>query len=149
MVENHRDEDVCRPWYALADEDHIRQVTAQEHLIFESKCWLHSNKQGSNTLPLRPGLDFKQALSSLHRWQRQAGEEPQVPNCSCKHQQWEARSSSSTCGIGKVHGGLLIIPKVTMEMHQVLSERERLVDCSIWQDSSKKTFMNSNYFVSD
>ena len=26
-------------------------------------------------------------------------------------------------GIGKVHGGLLIIPKVTKEMNQVLSER--------------------------
>ena len=26
-------------------------------------------------------------------------------------------------GIGKVHGGLLILPKVKKEMHQVLSER--------------------------
>ena len=45
-------------------------------------------------------------------------------------------------GIGKVHGGLLIIPKVKKEMHQVLSERRRPVACSIWQASSDKTFMN-------
>ena len=30
-------------------------------------------------------------------------------------------------GIGKVQGGLLIIPKVKKEMHQVLSERSDLL----------------------
>ena len=30
-------------------------------------------------------------------------------------------------GIGKVHGGLLIIPKVKKEMHQVLGERSDLL----------------------
>ena len=39
-------------------------------------------------------------------------------------------------GIGKVHGGHFILLKVTTEMHQVLNERERLVECSIWKDSS-------------
>ena len=47
-------------------------------------------------MPLRHRSDFKQALSTLQRLQQEAGEEPHVPNYSYKHEQWEARSSSST-----------------------------------------------------
>ena len=96
MIENHRDEDLCRRWDALADEDHTHHLTAQEYLHCKSKWWLHSNKQGSNTMPLRHRSDFKQALSSLQRLQQEAGEEPHVPTYSYKHKQWEAQSSSST-----------------------------------------------------
>ena len=32
MIENHRDEDLCRRWDALADEDHTHHLTAQEYL---------------------------------------------------------------------------------------------------------------------
>ena len=53
---------------ALADEDHFHHLTAQEYLKVLILC----------------------------HWQQEAGEEPQVPTYSCKHQQWEARSSSST-----------------------------------------------------
>ena len=60
----------------------------------ENKWWLHSNKQGSNTMPLRHRSDFKQALSTLQRLQQEAGEEPHVPS-SYKHKQW-AQSSSFT-----------------------------------------------------
>ena len=96
MIENHRDEDLCRRWDALADEDHTHRLTAQEYLHKKSKWWLHSNKRGSKSMPLRHRPDFKQALSTLQRLQQEAGEEPQVPTYSYKHQQWEARSSSST-----------------------------------------------------
>ena len=78
MIENHRHEDLCRRWDALAGEDHPHHLTAQEYLHYKSKWWLHSNKQGSNTLPLRHRTDFKQALSTLQRLQQEAGEEPQV-----------------------------------------------------------------------
>ena len=37
MIENHRDEDLCRRWDALADEDH----THQEFFHYENKWWLH------------------------------------------------------------------------------------------------------------
>ena len=50
MIENHRDED-CRRWDALADDDHTHHFTAQEYFHYKSKWWLHSSKQGSNTLP--------------------------------------------------------------------------------------------------
>ena len=35
MIENHRDEEVCRRWDALADEDHTHQLTAQEHFHYK------------------------------------------------------------------------------------------------------------------
>ena len=81
---------------ALADEDHTHHLTEQEYFYYKNKWLLHSNKQGSNTMPLRHRPDFKQALSTLPRLQQEAGEEPQVLTYSYKHQQRGARSSSST-----------------------------------------------------
>ena len=52
-------------------------------------------------------------------------------------------------GIGKVHGGLFILPKVTMEMHQVLNERSDLLIAVFGKILRDKTFMNSIYFVTD
>ena len=34
MIESLRDEDLCRRWDALADEDHTHHLTAQEYLHF-------------------------------------------------------------------------------------------------------------------
>ena len=95
MIENHRDEELCRRWDALADEDHAHHLTAQEYSLYQSKWWLHSNKQGSNTVRLTQRPDFKQALSTLHRLQREAEGDPQVSTHSNTSQQW-AQSSSST-----------------------------------------------------
>ena len=67
-------------------------------------------------MPLRHRPDFKQALSSLQRLQQEAGEEPQVPTYSYKHQQWEARSSSSTWWNWQ---GSWLTPYHSAEMHQV------------------------------
>ena len=50
-------------------------------------------------------------------------------------------------GIGKVHCGLLVVPKVKTEMHQVLSERSDLLLAVCGKILRKKTFMNSIYFV--
>ena len=52
-------------------------------------------------------------------------------------------------GIGKVHGGLLIIPKVKTEMHQVLNERGDLLLAVFGKILLQKTFMKSIYFVTD
>ena len=96
MIENGRDEDVCRRWDALADEDHTHQLTTQEYSLYKSNWWLHSNKQGSNTMPVTHRLDFKQALSTLQRLKQKAEGDSQVPSYSNRNQQWEARSSSSS-----------------------------------------------------
>ena len=52
-------------------------------------------------------------------------------------------------GIDKAHGGLLIIPKVKTEMHQVLSERGDLLLAVFGKILRQKTFLNSIYFVID
>ena len=67
MIENHRDEELCRRWDALADEDHTHHLTAQEYSLYKSNWWLHSNNQGSNTMPVTHRPDFKQALSTLQK----------------------------------------------------------------------------------
>ena len=68
-----------------------------KNIIRLTKWWLHSNKQGSNTMPLRNRSDFKQALSTLQRLQQETGEAPHVLTYSYKHKQWQlAQSSSST-----------------------------------------------------
>ena len=97
MIKHHRDEEVCRRWDALADEDHTHHLTEQEYFHYKNKWWLHSNKQGSNIMPLRHRSDFKQALSTLQRLEQEAGEEPHVATYLNKHKQWQlAQSSSST-----------------------------------------------------
>ena len=147
MIDNHRDEDLCRRWYALADEDHTHHLTVQEYFHYKNKWWLHSNKQGSNTMPLRHRSDFKQALSTLQRLQQEAGEEPQVPTYSYKHQQWEARSSSSTWWNWQ---GSWWTPSHSESQEGDAPSIEwtvRPVACSLWQDSSEKTFMNSKILL--
>ena len=67
MIESGRDEDVCRQWDALADEDHTTHLTPQEYYHYGSNWWLRSNKTGSNTVPVQRRPDFKQALSTLQQ----------------------------------------------------------------------------------
>ena len=65
MIENNRDEEVCRRWDVLADEDYTYHLSEEEYFYYKNKWWLHLNKSGSDTLPLRQRSDFKQALSTL------------------------------------------------------------------------------------
>ena len=39
MIEHHRDEEVCRRWDALADEDHTHHLSEQEYFYYKNK-WL-------------------------------------------------------------------------------------------------------------
>ena len=140
MIE-HRDDKVCRRWMILQ----IKIVT-----IWENKCknkfWFHLHKQDSNTMPLRNRSDSKQALSTLERLQQEAGEEPYVPIYSYKHKQWQLAQSSVHFlhgGIGKVHGGLLIIPKVKEETSRVFNERRDTLFIALWRKPSEMAFSNS------
>ena len=45
MIENGRDEDVCRQWDALADEDHTHHLTPQEYYHYKSNWWLLQTRQ--------------------------------------------------------------------------------------------------------
>ena len=89
--------------------------------------------------------DFKQALSTLQRLQQEAGEEPQV---ACLLSQTPTMGGTQfifyMVELARVHGGLLINPKVKTEMHQVIEWTGRPVACSIWKDSSEKNFHEFN-----
>ena len=86
----------------------------------------------------------------MHQLQREAEEEPHVPTSSYKRKQWEAQSSSSTWWnwLGSwwtpyySEGQEGDAPSIDVN-------RARPVACSIWQASSKKTFTNSIYCVTD
>ena len=65
MIENNRDEELCRKWDALSDEDHTHHLTAQEYSLYKSNWWLHSNKQGSNTVRTTHRSDFKKGIANL------------------------------------------------------------------------------------
>ena len=117
MIENVRDEDVSRQWDALADEDHIHPLAKQEYYHYKSNWWLHSNKTGSNTVPVKHRPDFKQALSILQ----------QLTLAEINNGHRVLLLLLLHGGVGKVHGGLLIPMKVTMEMNQVLTEQGDLL----------------------
>ena len=89
MIENGRDEDVCRQWDALAHEDHTHHLTQQEYFHYKSNWWFHSNKTGSNTVPVEHRPDFKQALSTLQQLK-------QSEEGARRNQQWAQSSSSSS-----------------------------------------------------
>ena len=52
-------------------------------------------------------------------------------------------------GICKAHGGLLILLKVTTEMHQVLNERSDLLNAVFGKILLDKTFLNSTLLQLD
>ena len=89
MIENGRDEDACRQMDPLADEDHTHHLTPQEYYHYKSNWWLHSNKTGSDTVPVKHRPDFKQSLSTLQQLkQKEEGAQ--------RNQQWAQSSSSSS-----------------------------------------------------
>ena len=96
MIENNRDEEVCRRWDVLADEDHTFHMSKEEYFYYKNKWWLHLNKSGSDTLPLRKRSDFKQALSTFVRLHQEAGGEQIEPIPYWKNKQWKSASSSSS-----------------------------------------------------
>ena len=93
MIENNRDEELCRKWEALADEDHTHHLTPQEYSLYKkSNRWHHSNKQGSNTVRTTHRSDFQKALCTLQQLKQK--EEGPLQTLTNSHQQW-AQSSSS------------------------------------------------------
>ena len=135
----------------LQTEDHTYHLSEQEYFFYKNKWWLHSNKSGSDTLPLRKRSDFKQASSTLERLQKEAGEEPYVPTYSCKHKQWQlAQSSSSTwwnwqdswwsSSNSESRGG----GKQSLE-----NERGDPLLIELWRKPPKMAFKNSIYFVTE
>ena len=107
---------------------------------------LHSNKQGSNTVPVTHRPDFKQALSTLQQFKQKA-EGNKRPLTFTEINKGHRVFLLLHGGSGKVHGGLLVLMKVTMEMNQVLTERSDLLN-NIWNNSFNH-FVTGGPFTAD
>ena len=73
MIENSRDEDVCRAWDVLAEQVHTNRMSASEYFHNRQNFRISLNKSRSNTQPVRKRSDFNQALSTLNCLHREAG----------------------------------------------------------------------------
>ena len=151
MNEHNRDEKVCRRWDVLADEDHTYHLSEQEYFYYKNKWWLHSNKSGSNTLPLRNRSDFKRELSTLERLHQEAGEEPYVPTYSYKHKQWQLAQSSSSTWWNWQDSWWSSQNSESQEGGDPSIENERGDPLLIvlWRKPPKMAFQNSIHFVTD
>ena len=138
MIEHHRDEEVCRRWDVLVDEDHTHLFSEKEY-FYKNKWWSHLKKSGSDTPPLRTRSDFKQALSTLERLHQEAGEKPFVPIYSRKHKQCSRhRVHPLHGGNGKTPGGLLNVQKVKEEASKVLGMNGTTCYCQHFRENLRR-----------
>ena len=73
MLDHDRDEDVCRKWDDLAEQDYTFRMSESEYFHCKQNWWISLKKSGNTTEPLRKRSDFNQALSTLNRLHREAG----------------------------------------------------------------------------
>ena len=86
MFDVGRTEELCREMDKLANEDHTHHITPEEISLYRNNWWIRSNTVGSDTMPVRHRLDFKQALSTLRQLKHQEDTDHQ--------QRWKSYSSS-------------------------------------------------------
>ena len=96
MLENRRDEDVCRKWDDLAEQDHTHRMSESEYFHYRQHWWISLNMSGSNTQPVRKRSDFNHALSTLIRLHQESGERQLRPMPYWKHKEWKPASRSSS-----------------------------------------------------
>ena len=46
MIENYRDEDVCRAWDVLAEQDHTYHMKEAEYFHYRKNCGITLDKSG-------------------------------------------------------------------------------------------------------
>ena len=87
IIELGRSEEVILEMDRLANEDHTHIATEEEMDVYRGNWWIRSNFVGSDTMPVRHRLDFKKALSTLHRLKKAEDK--------AYYQNWSQSSSSS------------------------------------------------------
>ena len=75
-------------WISLQVRDHTYKATKEEIDVYRGNWWIHTNVAHFDSVPTRFQLDFKKALSTMHRL-KQAEDEK-------KHATWSHHSSSSS-----------------------------------------------------
>ena len=96
MIRNNRDEDVCRAWDVLEEQDHTYRMPESEYFHYRQDWRITLNKSGNNTQPLRKRSDFNQALSTLNRLHQEAGGQQLGPMLCWKYKEWKPASRFSS-----------------------------------------------------
>ena len=96
MIQHNRDEEVCRAWDVLAEQDHTYRMSEAEYCHYRQNWWISLNKSGNDTQPVRKRSDFIQALSTLKRLHQEAGGQQLGPIPYWKYRKWRPASSSSS-----------------------------------------------------
>ena len=86
MIELGRSEEIILEMDRLASEDHSHIATEEEIDENLGNWWIRSNFVGSDTMPIRHRLDFKKALSTLHRLK--------IAEDTAYYENWSQSSSS-------------------------------------------------------
>ena len=96
MIEHYRDEDVCRAWDVLTEQDHTYHMSEAEYFHYRENWWITLNKSGNTAKTFRKRSDFNQVLSTLNRLHQEAGGDQLEPIPYWKYKQWRPASSSSS-----------------------------------------------------
>ena len=95
MIENHRDEELCRKWDALADEDHTHHLTSQEYSL---SIRVTGGFTRTSKVPIlcqcRTDLTSNRHCLPWQQLKQKTEGALQTPTNSDRNQQW-AQSSSS------------------------------------------------------
>ena len=94
MIELGRSEEIILEMDRLASEDNSH-IATEEIDVYRGNWWIRSNVVIFDTMPTRHQLDFKKALSTLHRLEKTEDEK--------HHENWS--QSSSSFDNGKQTGG--------------------------------------------
>ena len=87
MIEFGRSEEIILEMDRLASEDHSHIATKAEIDVYRGYWWIRSNVVNFDTMPTRRQLDFKKALSTLHRLKK-AEDKTHFENWSQSSSSW-------------------------------------------------------------
>ena len=87
--------EVCIQMDKDAQKDFTYRMTEDEYIRYKKNWWISFNKSGEIG-PMRDRSDFNEALTKLHRFHQESGEEQLTPIPFWQYQQWHPSSSSSS-----------------------------------------------------
>ena len=96
MIQNNRDEDVCRAWHVLAEQDRTYRMSESEYFHNRQNWWITLNKSGNNTQPLRKRSDFQPSVVYIKPFTPKAGGQQLRPIPYWKYKEWRPASGSSS-----------------------------------------------------
>ena len=94
-IENSRDEEVCRAWDVLAEQDHTYHMSEEEYFHYRENWWISLKKSENDTQPVRKRWTSSKHCLHLKRSHQEAGGDQLEPIPYRKYKQWRTASRSS------------------------------------------------------